>query len=67
MRDSPMELQLRPKMLSPLRFVMDKTMQDPSAQLTYAKFERPVADSKYIVSVKSKVLNWRNFLYFSEI
>ena len=46
-------------------FVMDKTLQDPSSQLTYSKFERPVADSKYIVSVKSKVLNWRNFLYFS--
>jgi microcin C transport system substrate-binding protein len=46
-------------------FMMDKTLQDPSAQLTYSKFERPVAESKYIVSVKSKVLNWRNFLYFS--
>ena len=46
-------------------FVMDKTLQDPSSQLTYSKFERPVAESKYIVSVKSKVLNWRNFLYFS--
>jgi microcin C transport system substrate-binding protein len=46
-------------------FLMDKTLQDPSAQLTYSKFERPVADTKYIVSVKSKVLNWRNFLYFA--
>jgi microcin C transport system substrate-binding protein len=46
-------------------FVMDKTLQAPSTQMTYAKFERPVAESKYIVSVKSKVLNWRNFLYFS--
>ena len=31
----------------------------------FAKFEKPVAESKYIVRVKSKVLNWRNFLYFS--
>ena len=46
---------------------MDKTLQDPSAQLTYSKFERPVAESKYIVSVKSKVLNWRNLLYFSNL
>jgi hypothetical protein len=33
--------------------------------MTFGKFEKPVAESKYIVSVKSKVLNWRNFLYFS--
>ena len=45
---------------------MDKGTQDPSAQLVYGKFERPVAESKYIVSVKSKQLNWRNFLYFSQ-
>ena len=29
------------------------------------KFERPIAKSKYIVSVKAKSVNWRNFLYFS--
>jgi len=46
-------------------FIMDKTLQAPMSELTYSKFERPVAESKYIVSVKSKVLNWRNFLYFS--
>ena len=46
-------------------FKMDKGLQDPSNQLTFGKFERPVAESKYIVRVKSKVLNWRNFLYFS--
>lgn len=44
---------------------MDKGLQDPSNQMTFGKFEKPVAESKYIVSVKSKVLNWRNFLYFS--
>jgi microcin C transport system substrate-binding protein len=44
---------------------MDKTLQEPMSQLVYGKFEKPVAESKYIVSVKSKVLNWRNFLYFS--
>ena len=34
--------------------------------MVFGKFEQPVAESKYdILSVKSKVLNWRNFLYFS--
>lgn len=46
-------------------FVMDKGLQDPSNQLVFGKFERPVAESKYIVRVHSKQLNWRNFLYFS--
>ncbi len=46
------------------KLMMDKGMQDPSSQLVYGKFEQPVAESKYIVSVKSKQLNWRNFLYF---
>ena len=46
-------------------FRMDKGLQDPSNQMTFGKFEKPVAESKYIVSVKSTVLNWRNFLYFS--
>ena len=46
-------------------FVMDKGLQEPMSQLVYGKFDKPVAESKYIVSVKSKVLNWRNFLYFS--
>ena len=46
-------------------FVMDSGLQDPMTTLSYEKFERPVAESKYIVSVRSKTLNWRNFLYFS--
>ena len=46
-------------------FMMDKTLQDPSNQITYGKFNRPVAESKYIVRVQAKELNWRNFLYFS--
>ena len=45
--------------------MMDKGLQDPSNQLVFGKFERPVAESKYIVRVQSKQLNWRNFLYFS--
>ena len=33
--------------------------------LTFGKLNRPVAESKYIVRVQAKELNWRNFLYFS--
>jgi ABC-type transport system substrate-binding protein len=43
----------------------DKTLQDPSEALVYGKFDKPVAESKYIVSVHAKDLSWRNFLYFS--
>ncbi len=43
---------------------MDETILSPSDQLTYGKLERPVAEGKYIVSVKAKELNWRNLLYF---
>jgi len=46
-------------------FVMDDTLQAPSEKLTYGKLARPVVESKYIVGVKAKELNWRNFLYFS--
>jgi microcin C transport system substrate-binding protein len=45
--------------------MMDKGLQDPSAQLVFDKFSKPVAESKYIVRVGSRLLNWRNFLYFS--
>ncbi|MCF7823882.1 MAG: hypothetical protein K9N35_06880 [Candidatus Marinimicrobia bacterium] len=43
---------------------MDETILSPSDQLTFGKFERPVAESKYIVSVVCKELSWRNLLYF---
>ncbi|MBI4481241.1 MAG: ABC transporter substrate-binding protein [Acidobacteria bacterium] len=46
-------------------FLMDKTLQAPLNEMTYGKLERPVAESKYIVRVHAKELNWRNFLYFS--
>jgi microcin C transport system substrate-binding protein len=45
--------------------LMDETLQDPSNRFVFGKLERPVAESKYIVRVKAKELNWRNFLYFS--
>ncbi len=45
--------------------MMDKGLQDPAASLVFAKYQKPVAESKYLVSVTSTQLNWRNFLYFS--
>ena len=45
--------------------MVDKTLQDPARTLIFSNFEPPVAESKYIVSVKAKTENWQNFLYFS--
>jgi ABC-type transport system substrate-binding protein len=47
------------------KFLNDQGLQDAMTSLVFSKYELPVAESKYIVRVKSKVLNWRNFLYFS--
>ncbi len=47
------------------KLLMDPGIEDPSNQGTYGKFNEPVAKSKYIVEVKCKEQNWRNFLYFS--
>ena len=46
-------------------FLMDETLQSPSNRLVFGKIERPAAETKYIVRVRAKELNWRNFLYFS--
>ena len=45
--------------------LMDETILFPSHQITYGKFERPVAESIYIVSVKAKSLDWMNLLNFA--
>jgi microcin C transport system substrate-binding protein len=45
--------------------MVDKGLQDPMTELVYTKYDKPVAESRYIVRVASKVLNWRNFLYFA--
>ena len=47
-------------------FYTDRTLQDPAQYVVWDKFEKPVADSKYLLHVKSKVLNWRNFMYFAQ-
>lgn len=50
--------------LATFNLLMDETLLEPSNIMTYSKFEKPVALSKYIVQVKIKQLNWRNLLYF---
>ncbi|MCE9637510.1 MAG: hypothetical protein K8T90_17535 [Planctomycetes bacterium] len=43
---------------------MDPKCRFPSSVITYGKFDEPVAKSKYIVEVRCKEENWRNFMYF---
>ena len=47
------------------KLTVDKGLQDPARTLVFSNFEPPVAESKYIVSVKAKTENWQNLLYFS--
>lgn len=44
---------------------VDPTLQDPGALVVFSNFEEPVAESKYIVSVRAKTEDWQNFLNFS--
>ncbi len=46
-------------------FNTDKGLQDPANAAEYGKFEKPVAESKYIVSVKTNTTSWLNFYTFS--
>ena len=46
------------------RLLMDTRILFPSSQEVFGKFEEPIAQSKYIVSVKVKTESWRNLLYF---
>jgi len=48
-------------------FWMDKGIGDPALPVMFGKFEKPVAESKYIVRVKALKPNWRNFMYFSNL
>ncbi len=47
------------------KLYMDESIGEPSLQLVYGKYEQPIALSKYIVQIKSKVLNFRNFIYIA--
>jgi microcin C transport system substrate-binding protein len=44
----------------------DKSIQDPLKNAIYNEFEPPVAESKYLVRVKSKEPKWLNFIQFSQ-
>jgi microcin C transport system substrate-binding protein len=44
---------------------VDKGIQDPALNLVWNRFNKPVAESKYIVSVKTKEPSWQNFMYFA--
>jgi microcin C transport system substrate-binding protein len=44
----------------------DKSIQDPLKNTIYNEFEQPVAESKYLVRVKSKEPKWLNFIQFSQ-
>jgi microcin C transport system substrate-binding protein len=45
--------------------LVDPTVQDPFRNALYGGFERPVAESKYIVRVKAKEPGWTPLYYFS--
>ena len=47
------------------KLLMDERILMPSNTTVYGKFEEPVAESKYIVSVKVKQESWRNIIYFA--
>ncbi len=47
------------------KLLTDPGILEAYSNILYGSFEQPVAVSKYIVSVKSKQLNWRQFLYFA--
>ena len=40
--------------------IMDPNTQEPNYRSVFERYERPVAESKYIVSVRSKDPSWRN-------
>jgi len=48
------------------KMVVDEGLQDPARMVVYSKFEQPVAESKYIVSVHAKSESWQNFLFFAQ-
>jgi len=44
---------------------MDETILSPSEQVDFDRYEEPIAESMYIVSVVTKEANWRNFKIFA--
>ena len=48
------------------KLLTDAGILSPSSNEIWNSFERPVAESKYIFSIKSKENDWRQFYYFSQ-
>jgi microcin C transport system substrate-binding protein len=46
-------------------FMMEKGLQERS-QILFSTFDKPVAESKYIVRVRAKEPRWQNFLHFAD-
>lgn len=46
-------------------FAIDKGLQEYQVQAMLGVFSKPVAESKYIVRVKSNELKWQNFMNFA--
>jgi microcin C transport system substrate-binding protein len=44
------------------KLLVDKGLQDPAAQVLYARFDQPVTESKYIVRVSTRQPSWRDFI-----
>ena len=44
---------------------MDETILSPAEQVDFGRFEEPIAESMYIISVVTKEANWRNFKIFA--
>lgn len=47
------------------KLLVDPGILEAYSNILYGTYEQPVAESKYIVSVKTKEQNWRQFLYFA--
>jgi microcin C transport system substrate-binding protein len=47
------------------KILTDEGILDPYINQLFKTFEEPVAESKYIVSIKSKIDGWRQFYYIS--
>ena len=45
--------------------LVDPGILDPYYNEVFSSYEKPVAESKYIVSVKSKTAGWKQFVYFA--
>ncbi len=49
------------------KLLVDPTVQDPYRNSVYNRFEQPVAESKYIVRIKSKEASWTALMYIASV